>query len=473
MLETIRVYADERLGEAGERATLHAALARHYVELVEANEPLLRTAGQMPVIDLFDSEYDNLVDVLRRAIDSSDVETAHRLTGALFWYWLVRGNNVQVNEFVAAVVAFGDRVPPAAAAAFRVIHSMDFTTVTYPAAVDPTELIDECVRTGAIERFPGLAIAVPMLAFFSRDMELAAREVRRVLAGGDAWSRAAAHWVEGFLLGDAGDLAGAEQARKDALAGFEEVGDRWGMAMTLAMYADELSRAGESAEAIRIYRRGLALAAELRSEDDVVQQLCRLAMERSRIGDLVGAARELAEADAVAERSRNPQLRNMIVLSRIELALKTGELDVARREIDWMRASMDELPFPQAMAAEWLARFEGKLAIAEGRLDDASALLAGSVQSISDRRDMPDLAVVAELFALLRHRQGETEAAATLLGVSQALRGAFDRGDPDLRTLVAELTTELGDQRYGELFELGSRLSKEDAAQWLLRDAGL
>jgi predicted ATPase/DNA-binding SARP family transcriptional activator len=473
MLETIRVYADERLGEAGERAAVQAVLARYYVDLVEPNEPLLRTGGQMSVISWFDTEYDNLVDVLRRAIDSSDVETAYRLTGSLLWYWLIRGNHAQVNEFVAAVVAFGDQVPPAAAAGFAVIKAMDFTMVPSLTTTDTAALIEQCVRTGAFDEFPGLTIAVPMLAFFSRDVELAAREVRRALTGTDAWSRAAAHWVEGFLLSDAGDRAGAEQARKDALAGFEAVGDRWGMAMTLAMYADELSHAGQGEEAIRVYQRGLALAAELGSEDDMIQQRCRLAMERSRAGDLAGAARELVEADAVALRSRNPQLRNMIIFGKVELALMSDELDVVRELIGRMRVSIHGLPFSAEMASEWVARYEGRLAMAEGRLDDAASQFARAVQSISDRRDLPDLAELAELLGRLRHLQEDSEAAATLLGVSQVMRGAFDHGNPNLRALVAELTTELGDQRYGELFERGSALSKEDAARWLLRDAGL
>jgi hypothetical protein len=391
----------------------------------------------------------------------------------MFWYWLVRGNNVQVNEFVAAVVAFGDRVPAAAAATFAVINAMDFTAVPPPATDDPTELIEQCVRTGALEQFPGLAIAVPMLAFFSRRLELAAREVRRALAGTDPWARAAAQWVETFLLSDAGDFVGAERARKDALAGFEAIGDRWGIAMTLAMHADELSRAGDSVGAISVYQRGLELAVELRSEDDMIQQLWRLALERSRAGDLPGASRDMAEAEVVAHRSKNPQLRNMVALGKADLALRSRDFSTARELIDVLKVSAPEFPFPPSMAQEWISGFEARLAIEEGRLDDAVPLLAGSARSISARNDMPDLAAVAELVAAVRWREGESETAAKLLGVSQVLRGTFDHGNPDVRALVAELTAEFGNQRYDELFELCSVLPKDDAAGFVLRDLGV
>jgi predicted ATPase/DNA-binding SARP family transcriptional activator len=474
MLETIRVYADERLDEAGEREATRKTLARYYVELAERYESVLRTREQMPAIAWYDTEYENLVSVLRRAIDESDADTAYRLTGAIFWYWLVRGNNEQVNGFVRDVLRLRDQLPEHVGATFAVIGAMDFTVVPAgPWEVDPRVLIDDCVRTGAMDWAPGLAIAMPMLAFFCRDMELARREVDRVLTSTDPWIRAAGHWVESFLLSDAADLAGCERARKDALAGFQAVGDRWGIAMTLSMQAEELSRFGDSAGAISAYQEGFKLAAELRSEDDMVQQLWRLALERSRAGDLPGAWREMNEADAIARRSANTQLSNMVLFGQAELSLRSRDLPTARDLIMRMRVVVQELPFPPQMAEEWVATFEAKLAFEEERFEDAVTLLGTAIRSTTDRHDMPDVAQIAELLALIRGRQGATEAAVTLIAVSEAVRGAFDFGNPDTRALVAELTEELGDQRYLELYQRSSSVSKAEGVELLRRDAGV
>ena len=64
--------------------------------------------------------------------------------------------------------------------------------------------------------------------------------------------------------------------------------------MTLGFKAAGVSQDGDSAGAIELYQEGLRLALELRSQDDVVQQWWRLAIERARAGDLDGALSELA-----------------------------------------------------------------------------------------------------------------------------------------------------------------------------------
>ncbi|HEV7977494.1 BTAD domain-containing putative transcriptional regulator [Amycolatopsis sp.] len=475
MLETIRVYADERLSESDEKPVMLTELARYYVELAEHLESQVRGVEQITAIATFDAEHGTMLSVLRRALDESDVDIAHRLVGSLFWYWVVRGHNGHALTFIEEILRFGDRLPERAAAAFNAIHTLNLSVPGPPAdrLQDVPAVIDECVRTGALTHYPGLAIAIPMLAFLQQDRELADRMVRLTLEITDPWSRAAARWVESFILTDAGDIEGAQRARGDALRGFEKVGDRWGTAMTLSMQAESLSQAGDSAGAIAAFEQGLKLATELKAIDDMCQQRWRLAGEYARAGDIDSAWREIEEADRIARAGGNLQLANMAAFGKAEIAIWARDFTQAGALVQQIKAMADGIPFPGDIAGEWVSILEAKLAVEAGRLADAEELLKVAARFTTARRDMPDLARVAELFADVRWQRGAGETAATMLGTSQVIRGTFDAGNPEVRRLVAHLKAELGEQRYAELYRLGAEKSKKDASAWVARMVGI
>ena len=70
--------------------------------------------------------------------------------------------------------------------------------------------------------------------------------------------------------------------------------------------------------------------------------------------------------------------------------------------------------------------------------------------------------------ARLYHLEGDALRAAAALGLSEAIRGAFDRGNPALRELVGLLTEELGEQAYTAAYSETARLSKPDAVRRLV-----
>lgn len=238
MLETIRAYAMERLDESGEKSRTQAAFAVYFRDLLEEIEPTLRTADQLHAMDVMDAEYGNLVTALRHAIDTGDLDTAHRVVGAMFWYWVIRGVNDQIAEFTTSVLGMDGDLPPGTRTALRAVQ---LVTTAYPGGVDiasATELAEEAIRTGAVERYPGLMMAVPMLAFFARELSLAETVVDAFDQIDDPWCRACAAWVRSFLLTERGELERGEEVRNEALRLYEQVGDRWGIAMTLSMKAE-------------------------------------------------------------------------------------------------------------------------------------------------------------------------------------------------------------------------------------------
>jgi predicted ATPase len=463
MLETIRAYGEERLDEAGERELIARRFAEHFLRVAEENEPLLRTGEQLRAIATFEAEHDNMVTALRRAVKADDPDLSAGFVAALTWYWVIRGFHDQPFEFFADVVKFNGRIPEDAHAAFSVLHALVEAAPMVRAMPELPALVDECVRTHAWERFPALSLAIPMLAFLAREPELADRELRRALANPDPWARACARWVEGFIRDDSGDLDGSERARAEALAGFREVGDRWGVAMTLAMQAGAHSLRGLHDKAIAGYQQGLAMARELGSDDDAVQQLSRLASERMRAGDDEGAWRDIREAQRIADGTGQVEHQAIARFTLLDVARRAGRFEEAHEVLAWLASMSDRMPFPMRMADEWVALFSADLAVSEGKPAIAREHLPLAIRLSSDRRDMPDVAVAAQTGARLLAHEGAYERAARVLGLSTAIRGAFDEGDPELAEVVALLIGQLGQSGYEGAYRNAAGLSKEEA----------
>ncbi|MEQ0565728.1 BTAD domain-containing putative transcriptional regulator [Amycolatopsis sp. NEAU-NG30] len=470
MLETLRAYATERLAESGEHDRLRRAMAAYYADLAQRLEPALRTAAQLRAIDQYETESANMVAALRGAIEMSDVDNAVGLLDGMLWFLTILGQGARIGGLIHETLEFGDRLPPAVSAAYRaLVHLMDDVPVRAKRA-EILALVDECVRTRAVERYAGLAVALPMLAFLGGDRETAVREVRRAQSSDDTWIRAGGHWVESFLLDDVGDVAGADRARDLAHVGFEAVGDRWGIAMTLSFKAHALSQNGDHAKAIEGYQEGLALSMELRSHEDAVQHWWRLAVERARAGDFEGAWRDQEAAERYGENITNLQHRAILMFGRLELLLRTGQPAEARALLDRVIAMGGDDWFPGGIGDEFIHGFEARVLLAQDRLDEVEPHLAAALEATSRRGDMPDMAGVVELLAILRGRQGRYETAARVLALSAVVRGRLDRGSPELRVLIDELRAALPE--YDAVYDEARAMSKQDAIAWLTAELG-
>ncbi|MCP2196448.1 putative ATPase [Lentzea flava] len=462
MLETIRVYAAEQLEASGEKHEVVDRFRRYYRDLTARWEPLTRTSRQLEAIAMFEAEQDNVVAALRGALDDRDVGLAADLLGGAFWYWLVKGDNERAELSVREVLALGDDLPADLSATFRAMHLIMTAIPGTPETAEAAAVIEECVRTGAAQKHPSLAIALPMLAFLSHNPELARREVARAAASEDAWARAAADWALSFILVDEGDLDGAEVARDRAYEQFVAVGDRWGSAMTLGMKAAFVSHTGDNQAAIELYERGLDVALELRSQDDAVQQRWRLAVEYARSGDHESAEREVAAAEEYIRGIGNDQMSVIVSYAKAEVRLRAGHVAEARELSARFKEAAESSTVLGSFVTEWSAILDARIAIADGTPDEAEACVAAAITTTSDRGDMPDLATVAELLALVRHAQGRDDAAARSLALAQVIRGRLDLGDPDVRHLVALI---------GEPERLS--ITKAEALQRIRAEAGI
>ncbi|WP_020669762.1 BTAD domain-containing putative transcriptional regulator [Amycolatopsis nigrescens] len=468
MLETIRVYGAERLDEAGERAAVTGRFCEFFAELAEEYQPWLREERQLRAMVVLDADQENLVHGLRRAIDTGAVALACRLVDALMWYWLMRGTHEQAGVFVGEMLRFKEELPEQDYAAYSALHVLMRSMPGSPPSADVRRIIAECDRTNALERHSALALALPMLAFFSREPELAERQLRRVRVLADPWAQACGYWAESFVLADGGDLVGAERARASALDGFRALGDRWGSAMSLSMQAEVFSYRGQHASAIEAYEEGLRLATELNSGDDLAQQLGKLVIERLRAGDVDGARRDVRRLEELAAEPGRGPVELIVTFTLLEFYRQLGDLERATRLIDRLEELVSSVPFPESIATEWVAQANAAVLISAGDAAGARVRLQVAVAASLDRGDLPDAAIGAESLAKVCRLEGDLTAAATVLGLGAALRGMFDQGSPELRELVTEAKAELGESGYAAAFRLGAELSKEDAAAALL-----
>jgi len=91
MLETIREYGLEVLATSEEMETTRQAHAVYYLRLAEETEPELRGPHQAIWFERLEREHDNLRAALTWLLGREEVEMTLRLSGALYWFWFVRG----------------------------------------------------------------------------------------------------------------------------------------------------------------------------------------------------------------------------------------------------------------------------------------------------------------------------------------------------------------------------------------------
>jgi len=111
LLETVRQFAAEKLGESDERAILTERHAYFYLAMAQEAEPRLFAGANDPAaMALIDDDIANL-----RAVfdwDGAAPELELRLVHALHWYWFARGRFHEARSRIARALDRGNEVDP-------------------------------------------------------------------------------------------------------------------------------------------------------------------------------------------------------------------------------------------------------------------------------------------------------------------------------------------------------------------------
>ena len=123
MLETIREYARERLGDAGETDALARRHANHHLALLEDRQPLVRGSGRRELLVWFGEEEDNLRATLDY-LEGAAPPDAARAAELLMSFWGPNGRLVEAQERLLRLLARADFA--AGMRAMLLMHLSDF-----------------------------------------------------------------------------------------------------------------------------------------------------------------------------------------------------------------------------------------------------------------------------------------------------------------------------------------------------------
>jgi predicted ATPase/class 3 adenylate cyclase len=225
MLETIREYGLERLGEGADDEAVRHQHQDHFSAVAQQAELELMGARPKELLDRLEIERDNLRAAIQRAADDGRIQLALDMAAALWRFWQQRGHLVEGRETLRGLL---DR----------------------PAAAGPTG-----ARARALGGLGGVA-------YWQADIAGAghayaeALEIEREID--DPHGLAGALYNAGFVAALTGDHVGARADYDEAIRIYETIGDRKGLVNVREALAFSMYHSGEFSTARALQEENLA-----------------------------------------------------------------------------------------------------------------------------------------------------------------------------------------------------------------------
>ncbi|RFU40690.1 AfsR/SARP family transcriptional regulator, partial [Actinomadura logoneensis] len=473
LLETVRVYARERLDETGETAAVRAEHAAHYLELAETAEPHLRRGDQLLWIERLTAERDNFNAAFQTVLDTGDVRTGLRLVAALVWFWLMRDLEREASLWAIALhEAAGDEPPPGLGEEYALCAFV----ATVVAKADRDGPAPELLGDTIIEllrflperpRHPMAVLARPIARLLAGDLSEAADGFRELRGHPDPWIEWIAETMLTFNALNDGDLETAHELAHRSYTGFRSLGDRFGMGVTLLVLLQIALSRGRPDEAIEYGEEARRYTSQGVNPDQGSIVLINLAEARAALGETDRAHRELDEGIGAALRIGDYADATRGYLTQAELHQHADDLASARasaeRALELVEPRVTRSDFLQAATLTY-SRL-GILAALEGDLERAAEWHTLAFQSIDPKSILVNhtLAKAVEGLAVLSAVRGDHERAAELLGTAHAVIGFRDEQGHDRRRVMALVLPVLGQDAFDAAYERGRSATREDA----------
>ena len=341
MHELVRQYALDKLSEAGETETLRRRHRDWYLEFAERAAPAgLWGSVNVAVLNQFETERDNLRAALEWSMQHGEAEEGLRLTRALVWFWYVRSDFAEGQQWLerALTLSMG------ASAAIRadVMHRagvMALQQGDYERAVPLLKAALELFLELGDPEAEWAILDLGLIAFYQGDHEQAATLMQESLdlfqAGGHGEHSASARIYLGLVAYYRGDYEQASALLQASLPTLREIDDGVGIARALHGLGMVTRRQGDYARAQALFAEGLTTARERGARLEIVQCLEGLAGAAYAQRQLRRAARLFGAAGTLRR--------------TIGAALSPGARVDYERDVAAVRAQLDEKTF----AMEW------------------------------------------------------------------------------------------------------------------------
>jgi predicted ATPase len=266
MLETIREFAAEQLGQEADADEIALRHARYFAELAEAREPALRTRELVAALTAFEHEQSNLRLAIETAQRAGDAELEGRLCAACWYFWALRGNPAEGLQRLGAALQRSPSMPVQAALHEGLCVLSSFSgdgTAAFAHADRALELRREQGEPGALVRAllnrggvaEGAGDAASARPYYEECLETAR-------LAGEPWFEAVALANLASITLIEEDYQQAAVRGREALARNREIGDDGTVAACEANLGFAELELGNTGVASRHFRSALQVAAD-------------------------------------------------------------------------------------------------------------------------------------------------------------------------------------------------------------------
>jgi predicted ATPase/DNA-binding CsgD family transcriptional regulator len=312
LLETLRQYGWEKLGEAGEREELSRRHAAFFLELAEEAEPALLGAGQAAWLGRLEAEHDNLRAALSWSLGGGDAQLGLRLGAALGEFWHMRGHLIEGRRWLERGLADGDDLPSDVRA--KALNEAGWIGV-HQGYDQATALLEESLalyrelsdESGVATSLAYLGLALVHHQGDRRRLEELRREaeaLRRERLNKRVAARLLHFLALATLVG--GDYSRSAALAEEGLAHFRELEDARDVVVMLIILGMLALPQGLTGRAVEVFEEGLRVSHEL--GDKVSGAFCLLGLagadaleaRPARAAHLWGALEALQEDAGIA-----------------------------------------------------------------------------------------------------------------------------------------------------------------------------
>jgi predicted ATPase/class 3 adenylate cyclase/DNA-binding CsgD family transcriptional regulator len=518
MLETVRQYASEKLGESGEADAVRSRHRDHYIAMAAP----LNTPGASDYqrqIEQAELEIDNLRAAFAWSCENSETALALELASALQPLWLTRGRVQEGTAWFdialagakaggAAISPISPTVVAGALADKTVLDAMQLNLENVDDAYEALAIAREtgdrallvraltaCVGVHAYDAQaaePFLAEALDLARALGDNWRLsqilswqayaaitgmgdpitarAAGEEGREVADaiGDGYNSRMCRWSVATAKMVSGDVVGSIALLREVVAESEAVHDELWRTVGLLSLGHSLAHYGDASAARSAALASVDAAAGF-GEYNEGFAYAALAVAALAAGDVEASAQAADRAWQLM--SVQPELARTNVIPLAQVALANGDLDTARRWADDAVAVALNMHRMMALATR------AGVAIAQNDLDraefDAHETLTIAVE-LKGYFVVPD---VLEYLAVVAVGRGSSQEATRVLGAAAAIRDRtgqvrFSIYDAAHDLALAALRESLGDREFETAWDEGAALSTEEAVAYLQRGRG-
>ena len=289
LLDTLRAYASELLAglDADETRRRHA---RHYTEVAEHAESLVRGEAQRDALARLRADVPNFRAALEWSLGMGDLDLAVRLAGSLAWFWALDGRLDVADRHLRRAIAITD-VPAASRAKVLWGYALLVAALgNLDEALEAAEASTALARQSGDDAAIGCglnAAAVARWALGDLDAAVAAHEeaIERFASAGDLWGEAICRVLRARTAVDRGD-PDAEERIRIGLDTARRCGDAHVVGIALSLLAQLQSVRGNHDAAVTSAQESLRLQESIGYTEGTVAALHLLARLHLEAGEM-------------------------------------------------------------------------------------------------------------------------------------------------------------------------------------------